>query len=174
MALYATVDANGVLTGFYDSTLHDAIPQGAVELNPAQYQLWVIAQSTLVWNGSDLVAAPTPAPPVLTAAEQALAALLAGCQVTSTATPALDGTYAITPDAVSKIMATSLYIQVNGKFPAGQAQLAWPDLAGKPHVFAATDSFQGFATAIADYVAHLDLFGNGTLTELPAQPVALA
>jgi hypothetical protein len=97
--------------------------------------------------------APTPAPTM---------------QLVSTSTPALNGAYAVDSATQQRAAAVSLYIQVNGKFPAAQTALSWPDASGAPHVFPTTAEFQAFATALADFVAALDL------GQTPAQPVTIA
>jgi len=99
--------------------------------------------------------------------------LASGLEIASAALPTISGTYAIDPSAQQKIAAISLYIAVNGRFPAGQATLAYPDLAGAAHVFPTTAIFQAFATALADYVAAIDLAAAGT-GEMPSQPVTIA
>ncbi|MDA8049953.1 MAG: hypothetical protein M0002_08105 [Rhodospirillales bacterium] len=122
------------------------------------------------YNGSAFAA---PAPPVPTLAQQAAAALGRGVAVTSSGTPALDGTYAIDAASQAKIQAVSLFIVVNGKFPSAVASYPWLDTAGAAHLFPTTAEFQAFATAIADYVAALDMIiatGSGTL---PGEPVAI-
>lgn len=92
------------------------------------------------------------------------ATALTGCQIVSTGTPALNGTYSIDPGLLNKATSIAAYIVVNGKFPGGLASLAWPDASGNPHVFPTTASFQAFATALADYVTLTDL------GQKPAQP----
>lgn len=64
---------------------------------------------------------------------KATAVLATGCQIVSTSRPALNGTYPIDPASQSKIQATALYIQVNGKFPAGKTSLPWVDVNGVIH-----------------------------------------
>ena len=101
------------------------------------------------------------------AANAQAAALAAGVAVSSTATPALDGVYAIDAATQAKVQAVALYIQVNGRFPAGVSALPWPDAGGTPHTFPTTAAFQAFATALGDYVTAL------SLGQSPAQPVAI-
>ncbi len=105
------------------------------------------------------------------------AALAAGCQISSSSTPALNGTYAIDPASQQQVAAISLYIQVNGKFPAGETALAWPDASGVTHSFPAMASFQAFATALGDYVTALALAYQATLAgsawSPPAMPVVI-
>jgi hypothetical protein len=88
-------------------------------------------------------------------------------QIVSSSTPALNGTYAIDPAMQQKAMGIALYISVNGRFPAGQTTLPWPDVSGAAHVFETTAQFQSFATAIGDYVTAL------TLRQTPSQPVTI-
>jgi hypothetical protein len=128
------------------------------------------AQGWLYANGA--FAAP-PAPPAPTLAQQAQAALAAGVQITSTSTPGLNGVYACDPVSWAKVQGTSLYISVNGKFPAGMASLPWADIAGTAHSFSTTAEFQAFATAIGDYVTELQMAVIGQATTLPAQPVTI-
>lgn len=116
--------------------------------------------------------APDPSAPTL--AQQAQAALAAGCQIVSTSTATLSGTYACDPAAQSKIQATALYIQVNGKFPAGKPSLPWADAGGTVRTFGTTAEFLAFATAIGDYVTELEMVVLGEATVLPAQPVTIA
>lgn len=114
------------------------------------------------------------APPGPSVAQQAATMLQAGCQIASTATPALNGTYACDPAAQQKIQATALYIQVNGKFPAGKTSMPWLDAGGAIHTFATTGEFLAFATAIGDYVTELEMVMLGQSTTLPTQPVTIA
>lgn len=78
-------------------------------------------------------------------------------QVNSTATPALDGTYAFDAETQAKMMAVSLYIQANGHFPAGLSPFPWPDAGGTMHMFSTTAQFLALATAIADYATALNI-----------------
>lgn len=117
-----------------------------------------------------VVAAHDPTKPDPSA--QAAAALDAGIQIASTGTPALDGTYAIDAESQQKVAAIALYIAVNGRFPAGQATLVYPDIAGAAHGFASTAAFQAFATALADYVAAIDE-ASVSGGSMPAQPVTI-
>jgi hypothetical protein len=98
---------------------------------------------------------PPPAPPPTSV------------QVNSTSTPALSGVYAFDPTTQAKLMAVSLYIQVNSKFPDGQTAFPWPDTSGTMHSFATTAQFQTFATAIADYATAIDL------GQTPTAPVTI-
>lgn len=109
----------------------------------------------------------------LSAAQQAALVEASGVAVISTQTPALDGTYMIDPASQHRIAAISLYIQVNSRFPAGLTSFSWFDAAGVPHSFPTTAEFQSFATALADFVAALDLAAAGA-GSVPPQPIAIA
>lgn len=86
-----------------------------------------------------------------------LIALAAGIVLTSTGTPALDGTYSVLPDAQSKITSEALYIQTTAaqggaKFSNGLTTRGWSDATGTSHTFPSTNSFISFAEAVAQYV----------------------
>jgi len=107
-----------------------------------------------------------------------LASLIsAGAQVVSSGTPALNGTYPIDPATQQQVASVALYIAVNGRFPAGQTSFAWTDVSGGSHLFASTSEFQAFATALADYVAALNLAAKtllaGGTASWPSEPVAI-
>jgi hypothetical protein len=94
----------------------------------------------------------------LPAAALYAAKLAAGIAITSTATPALNGTYAITDQGPvnyqQKIQAIADGI-ANGKgLPHNQATVGWLDIGGAVHNFVPAD-FLNFAKAIEDYVYDL-------------------
>lgn len=127
------------------------LSDGAVIPNDRSNSDWLCYQQ---WLADGNIAAPAPAP----SPQQQLAQKIdAGVAVTSTGNPALNATYPIDPAAQSHIQAVSLYIQVTGKFPAGQAIFPWPDVAGTKHSFQTTAQFQAFAAALADYVTAIEL-----------------
>lgn len=115
---------------------------------------------------------PAPAP---TLAQQAQTALGAGLTVTSTATPAISGTYAC--DAATQSKLASLYnlIQRAGgaAFPAGMTALPWPDMRGAVHSFTAVSDFLNLETAIGNYVLALDLIVTTNSGTLPAASVTI-
>jgi hypothetical protein len=79
----------------------------------------------------------------------------------------VNGNYPIDPASQQKVQAISLYIAVNGRFPASQVTQAWPDAAGAVHQFPTIAQWQAFATAMGDFVAVVDL------GQTPAQPVTI-
>ncbi|MHB1305288.1 MAG: DUF4376 domain-containing protein [Acidiphilium sp.] len=126
------------------------------------------------WSYANGAFSAPPAPPPPTLAQQATAALSAGLAITSTNTPALDGTYSCDDAAQARINRVAVYVQMNGKFPGGTSTIAWLDATGAQHVFSVAQ-FQAFATAVGDYVAALDDVILGLSTTLPsaaAPPIA--
>lgn len=115
-----------------------------------------------------------PAPPAPTLAQQAAAAINAGLTITSTGTPALNGTYACDDAHQARINRVQGFIEANGKFPNGLTELPWPDMSGAIHLFPTTAEFTAFASAIADYVMALDAVIMGVSTALPAISVKIA
>ena len=132
---------------------------------------WANASQTsvVVTDSSTNITSRVPADTANTDYQQLLAALVpiasyvapsiipTTVQVNSTSTPALDGAYSFDSTAQAKLMAVSLYVQVNGKFPANQTRFPWYDATGTPHLFTTTTQFQAFASAIADYDTNLSL-----------------
>lgn len=84
------------------------------------------------------------------------AAVTAGLTITSTGTPALDGTYALDQASQENIIAEQVCINTNGLFTNGQSTRAWPDKAGVFHTFPSIAEFKTFAIAVAAYVDALD------------------
>jgi hypothetical protein len=128
--------------------------------SPAPQVGWAAKKTAGAWT---FTAPVIPAP---TLAQQAVAAMNAGLTITSTSTPALNGTYGVDPMSQGRLASISTYILVNSSFPGGSATYPFIDLSGTPHVFPTTASFQAFATACANYVAAVDFVsatGAGTL-----------
>jgi hypothetical protein len=101
--------------------------------------------ATLTWVA-------TPATAAAQAQAQYNAAIAAGVVVTSTSTPAFNGTYSISDTAQSNIQANQTSILTNGKFTNGQTTRAWLDINGTPHTFQSTAVFTSFAEAVGAYV----------------------
>lgn len=165
--------------GWYDTAVTQASALPAADdllpLTPAQWTQHMadLRLSSFTIQAGALVYAVVP-PPAPTLAQQAQAALLAGVSVTSTSTPALNGTYNIDVPAQAKIAATSAYILRNGTFYKGQATLPWVDASGTPHVFPSTTIFEDFATKIGDYVYELDMIIASGAGTLPSPSVIIA
>lgn len=125
------------------------------------------------WAYGDGAFSPPPAPPALTLAQQAQSAIAAGCQIVSTATPALDGTYACDTAAQARLTAIQTRINAGLGLPLDLDTIDWVDMAGEPHAFTAAE-FTALARAVSDYVYQLDMLVLGQGSALPAQPVTLA
>jgi len=180
---YAAFNAQGAIVAFYDSN-DSPVPSSAtvIEITDAEWQSCLSTSGYAVVDGA--LVAPTP----LTAAQieaqqtaQALAAsvqsaLAAGLTVTSTSTPAVNGAYPVDATAQTKITSIELFIVKNGTFPGmSGTSLAWHDVLGAPHIFPSIAIFSEFATAVANYVTDLDLYGAGASgATLPAASVTIS
>lgn len=80
--------------------------------------------------------------------------LATGIIVTSTATPALNGTYAVDEEAQRFIAGTAAGIAARNRVPGGGATFGYGDMSGVPHNFTSAD-FLNFADAVEDYVYQL-------------------
>jgi hypothetical protein len=128
---------------------HASIPDDPTNTDWSCYQAWLAA-------GNTALPASAQSNPAKAASDLATR-LAAGLAITSTAYPALDGTYATDPASQQQVQATALYIAVNGRFPAALSALPWPDVSGAQHTFPTTAEFQAFASALGDYVTRLSL-----------------
>lgn len=148
-----------------------AIPDDAHNADWQAYQAWVAA-------GNTAIAASTPTPAQQAAAQGAAdlaAKLAAGLAITSTGTPALDGTYGIEPTTQSQVQAVALYCNTNSRFPASLSALPWQDLSGAQHDFPSCSEFIAFATAEADYVTKVNLQAQAEAAgQTPSWPAASA
>jgi hypothetical protein len=114
-----------------------------------------------------------PAPLAPTVAQLAATLLAGGITITSTSTPALNGTYAIDAAAQANINAVQTYILTTpGTFPSGATQ-PWVDMSGAVHVFANTAQFTAFAKAAAQIAAQVTLYGAGALPSPPAMSATI-
>lgn len=119
-------------------------------------------------------------PPPPTQAEQLAAqvsdAFSAGVNITSTSTPAVNGTYAIDSAAQQRINGVETFILKNNAFPGSSGtQLGYPDKTGVMHVFPSLAIWNEFATAVANHVADLDLYAAGASgATLPSPDVTIA
>lgn len=121
------------------------IPDNPLNLDWQAYQAWLTAGNT--------PDAAAPADPVT----QRNALLAAGIAITSTATPALDGTYAVDAGSQAQIAAIVTGINAGKGFPEGAASVAYPDVTGALHSFSATSDFVNFAAALEAYVYQVNL-----------------
>ena len=113
-----------------------------------------------------------PAPPAPTLAQQAAAAIAAGLTITSTSTPALNGTYAVAsgvPFGREDIGTEAQFVSTFSEFTNGTTTLDWPLIDGKTFVtFPTTASFMAFAKAAAQFYAACKAVAATGAGSLPA------
>lgn len=115
------------------------------------------------------------APPSPTPAQEAAAAIAGGIVLASTATAELNGPYNVHAQAQATINAVTTYVLLNNKFPANGAALPWVDKNGEMHTFSDVPTFKAFATAVADFVAKVSLYGdsNGQIGAIPSNAILI-
>jgi hypothetical protein len=104
---------------------------------------------------------------------QAQSALATGLQLTSTGTPALNGTYAVDPLSQHDIVAIETSLNAGKGFPGGATTFNYPDATGVMHSFSAAN-FTDFAAAVRDYVYALKSVIAGASTTIPAASTTIA
>jgi hypothetical protein len=117
---------------------------------------------------------PGPSAVAATAQAQLVAALATGLAITSTATAALDATYAL--DAVSQQQISDIAVPLfaGAGFPGGGQTFAYPDTTGAPHNFSVAD-FQNFYQAVRTYLLALNTASETVAQGGPANwPAAAA
>lgn len=127
---------------------------------------------------ADGVFSAPPAPPPPTLSQQAGSLLASGLAITSTSTPALDGTYRVAsgvPFGREDIANEAQFISTFSEFTNGSASIEWPLIDGTTFVtFPSTTEFLAFAKAAAQFFAAcraIQLTNSGTL---PSASVTIA
>ena len=136
---------------------------------PPASDVTVTGSTVTLVNGvptQELQTAPIPAATILQ--QQAAAALSAGLSITSTGTPAINGTYPCDNTAQARFSRVYELIQRAGgsAFPAGMTELPWALADGSIVKFASVSTFLAVEQAVGEYVLALDLIiatGSGTL-----------
>ena len=105
------------------------------------------------------------------------ALLAGGITLTSTGTPALNGTYSTTPTAMVNTAGIATSIANGLGLPGGGATFNYRDSSGAAHAFDAAH-FLPFAAAVRDFVYHCDeamatIAAGGTAT-FPSNQVTIA
>lgn len=108
-----------------------------------------------------------------TKAQLAAEAIANNVVIVSSATFALNGTYSCNEASQAKLNAVTTFLMLNNAFPAGLTEMPWADVSGNSHMFGISD-FKNFATAIANYVALVDLYANGAISTLPSNQITIA
>lgn len=143
------------------------IPQVSGNADYQAYQAWVAEGN---------IPSPVPAP----TAEQALAstvvaAIAEGLTINSASTPSINGIYPLDSNTTQEIASVMLFVQVNGVFPGNASTYPWFDTSNIAHVFPSIAVFKEWATAIANYIAALKLYGAGVAgAVMPDSTVAIA
>ena len=140
------VDGYGVGSHVYGEP-PATLPAGQIACTQAQ------AQNPSAWqvvNGSIVAKPPT-------LAQQAEALIAGGLTISSTSTPALNGTYAVAsgvPFGREDIGTEAQFVSTFSEFTNGTTTLQWPLIDGKTFVtFPTTASFMAFAKAAAQFYA---------------------
>jgi len=143
-----------------------------VPLSDASYQAWLAAgnRPTKIGSEADLAEVFTsqfPAGWPASAAQQVAALLAGGLTITSTSTPALNGTYACDAASIAHISAEMISALVNGVFADGSASVVWADIAGGQHTFPSVAAWKPFATVVGAFVAAATKVAIGVSATLP-------
>ena len=113
--------------------------------------------------------------PVLapTLAQQAGAILMGGLELTSTGTPALNGTYACDTLTQMDIIAIETSLNAGQGFPGGANPFGFPDASGALHEFTSAE-FTAFAAAIRNFVYSCKAVISGQSKTLPTATATIA
>ena len=144
------------------------LPAGAIECTQAQ------AEDPSAWLVKDSAIAQAPAP-VLTLAQQAAAASVAGLSIALSGTMTLAATLFPTDASTQKAVESMNAMARAGVLPLGSTTYPMIDASEKWHHFTAAQ-YQAVAGAIAAYVAACDLIAAGNplgVSALPQNSVAL-
>jgi hypothetical protein len=120
---------------------------------PAPQPNWIATNTAGAWTFADPTPPPSTDPADLAAAELATR-IAAGITITSTGTPALNGTYALDAISTAQIYQIGLFASQFGVFPSGATTQAYPDASGVPRMFS-IDQFVAFLRAVAPLVSAL-------------------
>jgi hypothetical protein len=134
---------------------------GAVLETPATLQHYTVVPPTAAQLASQALI------------QSAQSMLAAGLAIVSTATPALNGTYAVDQVSQMDIIAIETSLNAGKGFPGGATTFNYPDMSGVMHAFSES-SFTNFAAAVRDYVYALKSVIAGSSSTLPAASVTIA
>ncbi|MGI4812021.1 MAG: hypothetical protein ACRYG5_06595 [Janthinobacterium lividum] len=176
---YAASTAPGATVIFYDS-VDSPVPSGitAIAISDAQWQECLANPGYTLVDGALVAPTAAPAPSAGEIAAQALinsaqVAMRTGVAIVSTATPALNGTYAIDQISQMDIIAIETSLNAGKGFPGGATAFGYPDTAGASHSFTEAN-FTNFAAAVRDYVYALKSVIGGASSALPSATTTIA
>jgi hypothetical protein len=119
-------------------------------------------------------AAPVPVPPTPT--QQAAILLSAGCQIVSTGTPAISGTYALDANSLFNLTALSAGIAAGKPLPGGGITFNYPDISAAQHAFTGAN-FLDMAVAVEGYVYAINqtlvALADGQTASFPTLPITI-
>lgn len=173
MANYAEINPSGVVVNVIDwdgDTVNNPFtPPSGFEL-----VLDTDARVGIGWTYSNGVFSPPVTPPP-TPQQLATAAMAAGLVVTSTSTPALNGTYGLDSNSQQNVIGTVTAILLTGNFPNGQTTMPWVDQNNVAHMWPSTTEFKAFATAFSTFVSNVALYAasNGAAGSIPSNEVTI-
>jgi hypothetical protein len=137
MKYYLTETGNG-------TSVDDTMPAGAVECRMAQYlnaKAWTVADGKII-------AVDQTGP---TVAQQAIAALKAGCAIMSMSAPGLNGTYPTDGLAWTALKDEATFVALTGGFSSGAPSITFLLKPGWSVTFGALAHFQAVYQAIGSY-----------------------
>ncbi len=157
---YALVSSSGAVENIivWDGVQPYEPPAGTTAVAILESQVVGIGYS---YSAGVFTAPAAPAAPPLTLAQQATALLADGITITSSGTPAINGTYAVAsgvPFGQEDIATEAQFISTYSEFTNGQTtNLSWPLLTGASVIFPTTAEFLAFAKVAAQFVAAVKL-----------------
>lgn len=137
---------NGLSSQWHDPSENYQLQAGQVEFA----EIPTTAQLEAAFSGYAAAAAAAAVP------AQYAAAIAAGLAITSTGTPAVNGTYACDENQQDVITRLQTYIAKTGVFPGGLSSIQLRLVSGAYISIPSVAVFQNIATAIGNYVADAD------------------
>ncbi len=107
-----------------------------------------------------------------TVTEQTDTLVGAGCAVVFASNPALSTTYALDKTTLDEIKAVANDSANGLGLPLGADFFSYPDNAGTPRMFNATE-IQALYIALRDYYTLLSYYQAGQISTLPEQPITI-
>jgi hypothetical protein len=93
--------------------------------------------------------------------------------ITSTSTPALNGTYATGEFMLQALQGQCDAVALNGTFADGTTSLSWPDAGNAMHTFSIAE-FKSFAAAMSNYISLYAIYACGASTVVPPNTATIA